>query len=933
MRRMTTIACGLALFATMITLAGYRGSLGSRVVSSSRNKPVALGTAEMTAGRKQQVSASHGRLPLTFEANHGQIDPRVRFVSRGSGYSIFLTDREAVLALSGSSRDAKIASPGVRRDFELVSRHSAIEDPKFSTDSSTAVLRVKLMGANPSPQVVGVNELPGKSNYFRGNDPSQWHTNVPTYATVKYQSVYPGIDLVYHGNQRQLEYDFVVAPGAHPQDIRLSFRGAESMEIDAQGDLVVHTAAGEVREHKPVVYQEIAGRRQVIAGGYVFRGDALGFVVSEYDSRQPLVIDPVLSYSTYLGGSSDDFPGGIAVDAAGNAYVTGWTSSTNFPTTTGAFQTTLSGGVVRGDVFVTKLSADGSALLYSTYLGSDGVDFGSGIAVDAAGNAYITGSIFTYTPGVSTNFPVTPGAFQTTFGGGSQDGFMTKLNANGSALLYSTYLAGSAIDIPRAVAVDAAGNAYLTGDTNSANFPTTTGVFQTAFGGGDEDAFVTELNADGSALIYSTYLGGSNGDFGYGIAVDATGNAYLTGLTSSPNFPTTSGPFQPTPAGGSDAFVTKLNANGSALIYSTYLGGGDNDSGYGIAVDSTGNAYVTGQTISGNFPATAGAFQTSVSGSPAGFVTKLNADGSALSYSSYLSGSGGNGASGIAVDSAGNAYVIGEAGAGFPTTADAVQKTSGGGSDAFVAVLNASGSALITSTYLGGRGNDGGTRIALDPANDVYLIGITYRGNFRSPNFPTTTGAFQRTYGGGVFDALVAKIAPTPDFSLSASALSPGTVSPGGSSTATVDGAATGGFSDSVALSCSVQPTPAMAPRCSINPSSITPGTLATLTVSTTGASASALRSGPPSEPFYALCLLGLAVAGVGLGPKHRRMGKLSTVALASVVFASLVFLIACGGSGGGSHRTPAGTYTITVAGTNTSGSLKYSATTTLAVQ
>jgi hypothetical protein len=548
---------------------------------------------------KRQVIQNYGKLPLSFEANRGQADSRVKFLARGSGYSLFLTGTETVLSFAG----ADAFRPGSRAEF----RQRSVKEPQQGSRAAAAratpstVLRMKLFGANPAARVRGLEELPGKSNYFIGNDPAKWRRNVPHYAKVKYERVYPGINLVHYGNQQQLEYDFDVAPGASPGAIRLCFEGAEGMEIDAQGDLVLRTAAGEVREHKPVVYQEIAGARREVGGKFVRRGEnEVGFAVAPYDTSTPLVIDPTLSYSTYLGGNDSDEGWGIAVDTGGNAYVTGWTDSANFPTTPGSFQTAIGAVGRRSNAFVTKLNPAGNTLVFSTYLGG-GADGGRGIAVDANGNAYVTGSR------ASTNFPVSPGAFQDGLRG-SLNAFVTKLNPAGNALVYSTYLGGSTQEVGFAIAVDASRNAYLTGDTFSSDFPTTPGSFQAASGdraGHIWDAFVTKLNPAGNALVYSTYLGGTFADGGRGIAVDADGNAYVTGYTDSRDFPTSLGSFQTTCGQGvNDAFVTKLNPAGNALVYSTYLGGGVDDLGHAVAVDADRNAYVTGDTFSTDFPIT-----------------------------------------------------------------------------------------------------------------------------------------------------------------------------------------------------------------------------------------------------------------------------------------------------------------------------------------
>jgi hypothetical protein len=494
---------------------------------------------------------------------------------------------------------------------------------------------------------------------------------------------------------------------------------------------------GEVVLGKPLVYQRSKGEteRHLIAGSYTVNGrHEVGFEVASYDKSKALIIDPVLRYSTYLGGSSYDVGTGIAADAKGNAYVTGNTYSTDFPT-----ENPLAGTLASNDdVFVTKLNGAGNELVYSTYLGGNGYDAGYGIAVDAAGNAYVTGST------TSTNFP-TANPFQSTFGG-DNDAFVTKLNAAGNALTYSTYLGGSNADAGSGIAVDTGGDAYVTGYTYSTNFPTANPYQATL--GGVENAFVTKLNTEGSGLVYSTYLGGSSYDVGNGIAADANGNAYVTGYTYSTDFPTVN-PYQAALAGVYDAFVTKLDGVGNAAFYSTYLGGSNGDGGVGIAVDTGGNAYVTGYTYSTNFP-TKNPFQSALGGVDDAFVTKLNAAGNALTYSTYLGGSSNDAGYGIAVDSGGNAYVTGFTySTNFPT-ANPYQATFGGVEDAFVTKLNAAGSALTYSTYLGGSNYDAGRGIAVSAGN-AYVTGNTY-----STDFPTKD-PFQVSYGGSE-DAFVAKI-------------------------------------------------------------------------------------------------------------------------------------------------------------------------------
>jgi hypothetical protein len=730
----------------------FRGLLALFPLLVSFTFPAAAAPAGAVSDAR--ASESYGRLPLHFEANQGQTHKDVRFLARGPGYGLYLTASEAVLALASPS-------PFAERDSCAGERHNT------PAQEMPVAVRMSILNAAPKPLVNGLEELPGKANYFIGKDPSKWRTNMPTYAKVHYREVYPGIDLVYYGNQRQLEYDFVVAPGADPKKIVLGFKGADKLEIDAQGDLVLHTAGSTLRQKKPLIYQDIDGARRDIAGGYVLKpGSRVGFKVAEYDASRPLVIDPVLSYSTYLGGSDGEYGAGIAVDATGNVYVAGYTRSTDFPTTADAFQPAHTGGY--NVAFVTKINPAGSALVYSTYLGGSNFEQAYGIAVDAEGSAYVTGRTSSW------DFPTTAAAFQPAHTGGYNAAFVTKLNPTGSALVYSTYLGGSKSEYGYGIAVDTTGNAYVTGETHSTNFPTTPGAFQAAWGGDlaqcsscpgcdsgpkcSADAFVTKLNPSGSALVYSTYLGGILIDMGRRIAVDAAGNAYVTGGTASDNFPTTPGAFQVTYGGFDDyfkynvgdAFVTKLNPSGSALVYSTYLGGPARDSAGGIAVDADGNAYVTGSTSSLNFPTTPGAFQTSFSGgSFDAFVTKLDPSGSRLVYSTFLGGSVDDGAADIAVDKARNAYVTGSTtSTNFPTTERSFQATYGGGYyDAFVTKLDPGGSRLLYSTYLGGAASDFGGGIAVDTGGNVYVMGGT-----DSTNFSTTAGAFQSGFAGGSFD-------------------------------------------------------------------------------------------------------------------------------------------------------------------------------------
>ncbi len=538
--------------------------------------------------------------------------------------------------------------------------------------------------------------------------------------------------------------------------ISLGFTGAKSIELDVKGNLAFHMDKGDFVFKAPVVYQkrmkngEWTIGNEKIEGRYSIKLDGkIGFEIGKYDKTLPLVIDPVLDYSTYLGGAGYEYGQSIAVDGAGNAYVTGYTDGT-FPMVGGSYQTNFGG---TEDVFVVKLNPSGNTLLYSTYLGGTGDEWGNGIAVDGSGNAYITGS-------TSGNFPITGGAIQTVFGGGNSDVFVAELNSLGNNLVYSTYLGGGGNDQGQGIALDGSGNAYVTGFTTG-EFPTTGGAYQTVFGGSN-NAFVAKLNSSGSVLTYSTYLGGSGWDNGLGIAVDGTGNAYVTGYTEGA-FPTTSAAYQKNyGGGGADAFVSKLNPSGSALVYSTFLGGNGNDYGNAIAIDGSGNAYITGST-SGNFPVSGGAYQTAYGGGGSDvFVAKLNATGSALAYCTYLGGNGDDVGFGIGVDGAGEAYVAGETGGNFPVSGGAYQTLYGGGTyDVFLTKLNAAGNGLAYSSYLGGIGNDSAYSMALDGSGNAYVTGYT------TGNFPTSSGAFQTDYGENG-DAFVAKFdamtfnTPTP---------------------------------------------------------------------------------------------------------------------------------------------------------------------------
>jgi hypothetical protein len=717
---------------------------------------------------KAHLAEAYGKLSLSFEANQGQTDPQVKFLSRGGRHVLFLTPTEAVLVLITPKQRAKDEFPRMR---------GRLGRPEEGTRT---VLEMKFVGANPTPMLAGLDELPGKANYFIGNDPTKWRTNVPTYAKVQYQGLYPGIDLLYFGNQGKLEYDLVVRPGADPTRIVLGFEGADRLEVDAGRDLVVHTTAGPIRQRQPVIYQEVDGVREQIQGGYILTAPhQVSFWVAAYDAARPLVIDPTLFYSTYLGGSGGEGGIGIAVDAAGAAYVTGVTTSADFTAGCTAPCTvrdaTLGGPLgapLGGDAFVTKLNATGTALLYSTYLGGSSFEEGIAIAVDDAEAAYVTGVTFSadFAAGCTAPSCTVLDATQ----GGSRDAFVTKLDPTGTALVYSTYLGGSSTDGGFGLAVDAAGAAYVTGHTSSADFtagctaPCT--VLDATLGG--DDAFVTKLDPMGTALLYSTYLGGSgNIEEGHAIAVDAVGAAYVTGNTTSADY--TAGCTAPCtvldatldgPLDG-DAFVTKIDPTGTALLYSTYLGGSSSENGIGIAVDPAGAAYVVGHTTSADFTAGCTApctvLDSTLNGFTDAFVTKLNATGTALLYSTYLGESNREAGDGIAVDATGAAYVTGftdsaDFTAGCTPPCTVLDATLDGTADVFVTKLDPTGTALDYSTYLGGTGSDFGAAIAVDAAGAAYITGITFSADFTAGCTAPCT-VLDATLGSSA-DAFVAKI-------------------------------------------------------------------------------------------------------------------------------------------------------------------------------
>jgi hypothetical protein len=679
-----------------------------------------------------------------FEENRGQFDKRVRYAARTAGSMIFLTADEAVYVLP------------------LKKGQESESDESFKKDEvqKAFALRMKFVGANTQSTFAGEEIREQRTNYFKG-DAENWRADIPNFGAVRYENVYDRIGMIWRGQENgAARYDFTVAPQADADQITLSFEGADNLEVDADGNLLIYTPAGVIKQNKPFSFQESGGIRQEIESGFRIENNRVKFALGEYDRAKPLTIDPTvtlnnLAYSTFLGGLGDDQANAVTVDASGSAIVAGQTFSVNFPTTAGVFDTSQNGTT---DIFVSKLNASGSGLMYSTFIGGFFADIANGVAVDSTGAIYVAGST------VSSDFPTVAGSFDTSFNGGvGGDAFVLKLNPTGSSLVYSTYIGGSGDDIAHGMALDANGNVFIAGETQDAavDFPTTAGAFDTT-NGGAFDAFVAKLNASGTALTYSTFLGGATFDFGFGVAIDAAGNAYVAGETQSADFPTVAGSFDTTHNGSDDAFLTKVNPSGTGLIYSTFLGGSGTDVGRGVAVDSIGNAYVTGQAAA-TFPSVAGSFDTTQNGGFDAFVTKFNQGGTALVFSTFLGGSGNDFARAITLDANNGVYITGEtpdAATDLQTTTGAFDTAQNGLKDAFLSRFDSGGAVLVYSTFLGGAGDDIGNSVAVDATGNAYLAGSSVAA---SPSLPTTPSAFQQFVGGGT-DVFVGKFG---DYSIS----------------------------------------------------------------------------------------------------------------------------------------------------------------------
>jgi hypothetical protein len=720
-------------------------------------------TASANTTRAAQAPRSYNRLPLTFEENKGQTQSPVKFLSRGRGYTAFLTADGMVLSLR--------PVPGTARPMVPAAKPGR---------PSNATLQFKLVGSAAKPTIVGEETQPGRVNYFIGNDPRKWHTNVATYARVRYHNVYPGIDLVYYGNHKQLEYDFAVSPGANPNRIQFEIKGAKNVGIDANGDLILNTGTGELHFQSPVVYQESNGTRLPVRGGYVMQDSThVGFQLTAIDVSKTTVIDPALVYATYLGGSGDDEPTGIAVDSSGSVYVSGYTDSADFPLAT-------IGSLPAGSthVFVAKLDPTGSNLVYADYLGGSNQDYGYALALDSANEVYVTGST------ASSDFPVV-NAYQASYPG-SFNAFVARISVDGSSLLYSTYFGGNGSDIPSSIAIDSSSDALIAGNTSSTNLPVANAYQSTVSpnGGGvwGNYGFLTKFSPDGSQLVYSTYLGGS-ANIAYncggtpcwpsptnqiaGVALDGSGNAYVAGNTNTYDFPTTNGAYittDTTPLDGVVGFVSKFSGSG-ALQYSTYFyeSSGIFTTVNAITADGMGSAYVTGLAFSdGTFPLTSTAIcDPSAYGEACSyaFVTKFDSAGATLLYSTFLGPNNYASPVAIALDSSSDAYVLATTSSSAFGIVNGIEAYSSG-NDALIAEIDPTAGSQLFATFLGGSGDENASAMAVDSSGNIYVTG-----NTDSSDFPISQGSFQQILGGNT-DAFISKIAQASAPAVSAAPLS-----------------------------------------------------------------------------------------------------------------------------------------------------------------
>lgn len=675
--------------------------------------------SETTVSKRPRLIDSTTFLPFSFERNQGQTDPRVTFLARNGGIRIYLTPTEVV----------------------------------FNLPEVTTPVRMLFGGANRAPQVMGEEPLIARTNYFVGGDPSRWNRNITHYGKVRYRELYPGIDLVFYEKDGLLEYDFIVAPGADPGRIRLEFTGTDQISMNENDQVVLQVGGDSMIQQIPATYQDVQGQRQTVeTRQFLDDSGGIGFTLSDYLPEHTLVIDPVMSFARFFGGSGEDEIK-LTTDRHGNIFITGSSSTPDLPVSENSLDYPESMFEVEGNrlAFVGKFDPTGSQLIFLTYLGGSKISTAHGIHVDSEGNVYLAGRT------EADDFPVR-NALQTHFAGGTDDIFLSKLNPDGTSLIFSTYIGGSGYEFARAMALDSSGSIYLSGEVTSRDFPVMNPIISQFSSENDEqDIFVTKVSPDGARIVYSTYLGGSKNDLGHDLKVDAEGNAYVTGLSNSSDFPTNPGAFQPAFRGGEgdDAIVVKINLAGTGFVYSTFIGGTGDDESRGIVIDNSGNAIITGYTRSRDYP-TMNAMQSGFAGGTHDIiVTSLNAQGSGLRYSTYLGGSGNDFGRGIALDQAGNVYLTGftTSTQDFPLQQPLQERYAGGDADAFIMKLDPMGRRLLYSSYHGGSAYERGRDMTVDAFGNILISGHTV-----SQDFPVKPGS--PGYGGGPADAYILKLAP-----------------------------------------------------------------------------------------------------------------------------------------------------------------------------
>lgn len=993
-RASVAIPVGLAITsfiaaAALLRGAAQRPSIQAHSQATSRPADPPLASADHS-----RVNASYAALPLAFEPNVGQTDPQVRYVARGRGYSLFVTSTSAYFAVPVPSHPSRVESAHQEIDLGRGKREF-LRDARPAGEQRNAVASIEmdLLGSNLQPQIGGENQLPGVTNYILGRDPSKWRSGLAHYGQVRYRDVYPGVDLAYHGAAQvqaqaleaqvtnKFEFDFLINPGANPEAVQLGFHGSKGLRTNASGDLVLASAAGDLQLHRPFAYQELNGKRQSVDAHFVIHAkDRVSFALGNYDHNRQVVIDPTVTYSTYLSGSMEDDGNAITVDSAGNAYVSGQTDSTDFPAHGGVVAT--AGGF---DVFVTELSPSG-ALVFTTLVGGTEDDIGNAIAVDTTSTPpgiYIAGQT------ASSDFPIAiPGtAVQPAFiNGAPVHGFLAKLSANGSSVLWSTFIEGGAgesvlgLALSRDAVTTTDDDVYVVGSTQSIDLgsgtagangtvnplPHGSSLNNGAGANGLDDGFIAKVSNGGTQYLFLSYLGGKDDDVAYSVAVNPSGNVYVAGQTASEDFYTTpANVFQPTcgtdthcnASGGNvvdDAFVVAITSgNTPTYVYSTFLGGEGKDDAFAIAADAAGNAYVTGQTFSASFPTKnpLTGLGTLTSGEDV-FVSSLNPLGTALNYSTYLGGTdGAQAGDSIALDSAGNVYVTGyTTSAGFPVTSTASIFGGGGtfGRDAFVSELSLNGSSLSLpfSAYLGGSGDEDiiTGAIAVGGSGSIYITGDTNSSNFplMNPSDGTYNAGSSATCmptGAGSVpcpDAFVTVYAPNADFSIAGTPLT--AVNAGGASTSTISIAPFNGYSNTVNLTCSVSGGGTPAPTCQFSSNSISGGSgTSTLTVNTTAAVAGTPTLRLRSSLTVIWLPVGIVLAGGGLLGAGRQRRKLVGAMLVCALLTGTVLLPSCGGGsssstgGGGSgcSAAPSVPSGLAASGTTTTGTtLNWTATT-----